>query len=168
MWQELIRPLILLEYVSDNRGVERDRTPLTGKFWVYEQAISAPYYGIFDAAQDSLELYRLIDGSYELQAPNAQGRYPIPPLGVELGIWHGTFFNIDTAWLRWWDNKGMLLPTSAEREQADPYAWRRLNYKRRPRNSGRRLKLSGPMSNAWRRKNVMEKLRSLGIDPDTI
>src|SRR5262249_62203333 len=48
MWQEKKPPLVLLEFVSGSGGEERDRTPLVGKFWIYEQEVRAPYYGIFE------------------------------------------------------------------------------------------------------------------------
>lgn len=39
MWQEIIPPLLVLEFASGDGSEERDRTPWHGKFWVYEQAI---------------------------------------------------------------------------------------------------------------------------------
>ena len=44
--QELIAPLLALEYVSGNGEEERDRTLRTGKLCIYEQAIRVLYYGI--------------------------------------------------------------------------------------------------------------------------
>ena len=35
----------------------RDTTPESGKFWVYERAIKAKYYGIFEVDPDLLEMY---------------------------------------------------------------------------------------------------------------
>lgn len=48
LWKEHVRPVIVVEYVSGNGSEERDSTPNTGKFWIYEQAIRAGYYAIFD------------------------------------------------------------------------------------------------------------------------
>src|SRR5262249_55135776 len=45
---ERMNPLVVIEYVSGNGDEERDTTPLTGKFWVYEHAISATFYIIWD------------------------------------------------------------------------------------------------------------------------
>ena len=42
MYYEMIRPLLLIEYVSGDGSEERDTTPETGKFWVYERAIASP------------------------------------------------------------------------------------------------------------------------------
>jgi Uma2 family endonuclease len=39
MWKETIEPVIALEFVSGNGEEERDKTPVKGKFWLYERAI---------------------------------------------------------------------------------------------------------------------------------
>ncbi|WP_026087708.1 Uma2 family endonuclease, partial [Chlorogloeopsis fritschii] len=39
LWREYIAPLIVLEFVSGDGSEERDKTPWTGKFWIYEQVI---------------------------------------------------------------------------------------------------------------------------------
>ncbi|HLP92102.1 MAG TPA: Uma2 family endonuclease [Nostocaceae cyanobacterium] len=115
LWQEYVAPLIVLEFVSGNGTEERDKTPITGKFWVYEQAIRVPYYGIYEVKKASVEVYNLVNGRYQILHPNERGHYPIEPLGVELGIWSGRYQNIELPWLRWWDNQGNLLLTGWER-----------------------------------------------------
>ena len=57
LWQEFVAPLIILEFVSGNGQEERDRTPYSGKFWVYEQVIRAPFYGIYEVCQARVEMY---------------------------------------------------------------------------------------------------------------
>ena len=67
LWREYIAPLIALEFASGDGSEERDRTPLLrtegekttkpGKFWVYEQIIHIPYYGIYTIAAGELEVY---------------------------------------------------------------------------------------------------------------
>src|SRR4051794_8175823 len=47
LWKELISPLVALEFASGDGSEERDRTPWTGKFWIYEQAIHVWFYAIF-------------------------------------------------------------------------------------------------------------------------
>lgn len=115
LWREAIAPLILIEFVSGDGTDERDRTPNSGKFWVYEQAIRAPFYAIYEVDPGQVEVYRLVDGRYELVSADERGHYPIASLGVELGIWQGRFFNQQVPWLRWWDAQGQLLPTAEER-----------------------------------------------------
>ncbi len=36
---------------------------------------------------------------------------------MELGIWQGSYLNVDLPWMRWWDAEGNLLLTG--HEQAD-------------------------------------------------
>lgn len=120
LWQESVRPLVVIEYVSGNGAEERDATPRTGKFWVYEQAIAAGYYAIYEVTKPGVELLRLSGGRYAPVDANPAGRYPIPELGVELGIWQGAFRGMDLPWLRVWDTAtGALLPSADERVEAE-------------------------------------------------
>ena len=36
-------------------------------------------------------------------------------MGVELGLWQGSYQNQTMLWLRWWDSEGNLLLTGTER-----------------------------------------------------
>ncbi|MEH1888129.1 MAG: Uma2 family endonuclease [Nostoc sp.] len=115
--QEYVAPLIVLEFVSGEGSQERDKTPITGKFWVYDQAIRVPFYGIYEVKKASVQVYQLLRGEYQLIPANERGHYPIEPMGVELGIWQGRYQNLELPWLRWWDNQGNLLQTGWERSQ---------------------------------------------------
>jgi len=125
LWRELMAPLIALELASGNGDEERDTTALSqqnldegkrpGKFWVYENIIRIPYYGIYVIQTGELEFYNLIGGSYQRMSPNERGHYPIERLGVELGLWQGNYQNQHQLWLRWWDSEGNLLLTGWER-----------------------------------------------------
>ncbi len=128
LWREHIHPVILLEFASGDGSEERDRTPLMrltdknqkpGKFWVYENIICAPYYGILQVATGRLEVYELIGGQYQTMQPNDRGHYPIPQMGVELGILYGTYQNHTQPWLRWWDLDGNLLLTGWEQVELE-------------------------------------------------
>lgn len=70
--------------------------------------------------------------------PNERGHYPIPPLGVELGIWQGDYMNQELPWLSWWDDQGHLLLSADERTEQEKQ----------------------------RREQLEACLRSQGIDPD--
>ena len=117
LWREFIAPLIALEFVSSDGSEERDKTPWKGKFWIYEQVIRPPFYGIYEVNKASVEVYELIGGQYQLLTANERGHYPIYPLGVELGIWQGQYYNMELPWLRWWDLQGNLLLTGEERAE---------------------------------------------------
>ncbi len=154
MWQEIVSPLIALEFVSGNGQEERDRTPYEGKFWVYEQAINIPFYGIYEVTKASVEAYHLVEGRYSLLPTNERGHYPIPPLGVELGIWQGRYKNVELPWLRWWDSEGNLLLTGEERAEQE---------RQRAEQERQRADLA-EQENA----RLREQLRALGIEPDTL
>lgn len=154
MWKEIIAPLLAIEFVSGNGTEERDRTsPFSsddakgGKFWVYEQAIRIPFYAIYEVQKASVEVYQLIGNRYQKCTPNDRGHYPIPELGVELGIWQGRYMNQLLPWLRWWDSEGKLLPTGEERADRE--------MDRADREMDRADRLAA-------------KLRELGIDPETV
>jgi hypothetical protein len=125
-----------------------------GKFWVYEQIIRIPYYGIFSMNNDTLEMYCLVGGSYQKLEPNERGHYSIPPLEVELGLWQGSYQNQTQLWLRWWDNNGNLLLTGYETAELE------------------RLKTQQERQRAeiaeQKAALLAEKLRSRGIDPDNL
>ena len=119
LWKEVLPPMIVLEYVSDTDGGERDRTPWTGKFWVYENVIRPGYYGIFDVDSAALEVFRLQPDGFHPMPANDRGHFPIAALGVELGIWTGRILNIELPWMRWWDEGGNLLQTGEEAREAE-------------------------------------------------
>lgn len=147
LWQEIVAPLIVIEFVSGDGSEERDQTsPLAGdgtkagKFWVYEQAIRVPFYAIYEVEKASVEVYELLGNRYQRCLPNPRGHYSIPPMGVELGIWEGQYINQTLPWLRWWDDQGNLLLNGNERAEQEKL----------------------------RADRLAEKLRQLGVDPDTL
>jgi Uma2 family endonuclease len=119
LWQELEAPLIVLEFVSGDGSEERDRTPREGKFWVYERGIRVPYYGIYEVDLGRIELYNIGRARYHLVPPNSRGHFEVEPLGVELGIMHQVYRNMELPWLRWWDLEGNLLLTGEERAEQE-------------------------------------------------
>jgi len=115
MWKEIVAPQLIIEYVSGDGSEERDRTPLKGKFWIYERAIRAPFYALHDHVTGVLEVHELIGGAYERMKANARGHFPISPLQVELGTWTGQVANVPGIWVRFFDEIGRLLPADFER-----------------------------------------------------
>ena len=125
LWREFMAPMIALEFASGDGSEERDTTPLSysevesaprpGKFWVYQRIVRIPYYGIYEINSGRLEVYSLNNGFYQQLLPNDRGHYPMAPMGVELGLWQGSYQNQTMLWLRWWDSEGNLLLTGTER-----------------------------------------------------
>jgi Uma2 family endonuclease len=155
LWKESVRPLIVIEYASDDGSEEHDAPPNTGKFWVYERAIGAFFYVIFDPQRSALEVFQLVDGRYQQMAPNAQGRYLIAPMKVELGVWEGMFRGLNGAWLRGWDpTTGKMLVLLDERAEAAEAGVEET-----------RLLLTEQIKRA---DLLAAKLRELGINPEDL
>jgi len=126
MWKEYVAPLIVIEFVSGDGSEERDRTPPSqgqggkvGKFWVYEQALRVPYYAIYEVDKNKVDVYHLLDNTYQLIPTNERGHYVIAPMGVELGLWQGKYQNVELPWLRWWNTQGDLLLSGDERAEQE-------------------------------------------------
>jgi Uma2 family endonuclease len=166
MWQELVIPVIALEFVSGTGFEERDRTPSKGKFWVYEQAIQIPYYGIYEVRKASIEMYQLVKGQYRQMQPNQRGHYPIPPIGVEIGIWQGEYKNQNLPWLRWWDEGGNLLPTGEER--AEQERQRAEQERQRAEQERQRAEQEHQRAEQERQRadRLAARLRDMGFDPE--
>ncbi len=113
MWEEVVSPLLVVECGSE----ERDGTPYRGKFWVYEQAIKAPYYAIWDPFRVRLEVFESVRLRYQPVAATEHGRFRIPPMEVDFGIWEGTYQGCHASWLRAWNWNGNLIPTPEERAE---------------------------------------------------
>ncbi|HBE58016.1 MAG TPA: hypothetical protein DEG17_17205 [Cyanobacteria bacterium UBA11149] len=178
LWREHRKPIIALEFASGDGSEERDRTPSAiteegetqkpGKFWVYEQIISIPYYGIFEVNTGKLEVYHLEDNTYRKLEPNARGHYPILPMGVELGLWQGTYLGQTRLWMRWWDNEGNLLLTGNERAELEKH---RAEIAEKRAESAQQIAESAQQraeSAEQRAARLAELLRERGIDPDLI
>ena len=96
-----VGPLLVLEYVSKS-SVRKDYEVNHVK---YERELAVPYYLLFYPDADEFTLFKLKDGKYITVRPNAQGRYAIPELELEVEL-------LDT-WVRYWF-RGELLPLSGE------------------------------------------------------
>ncbi|MBD2412154.1 transcriptional regulator [Nostoc calcicola FACHB-389] len=165
-WREHIAPLIVLEFVSGDGSEERDTTPWKGKFWIYEQVIRPPFYGIYEVNKASIEVYEFVGGQYQLLPANERGHYRIPPLGVELGIWLGIYQNVELPWLRWWDLQGNLLLTGDERAELERQ--RAEQERQRAEQESQRAELERQRAEQERQRNeiLIAQLRSLGVEPE--
>ncbi|NEO28582.1 MAG: Uma2 family endonuclease [Kamptonema sp. SIO4C4] len=154
LWHEVIPPQIVIEFVSGNGEEERDQTPWTGKFWVYETVIRPAYYAIYEVRREQVEVYQLVRSGYERLNANERGHFPIEELGVELGLWQGRYQNVELPWLRWWDREGNLLLTGEERAEQE-----------QARAERERERAEQAEANVQR---LRERLLELGIDPDSV
>lgn len=154
LWQEFTHPLVVIEYVSGDGTEKRDATPLRGKFWIYERAIAATFYVIWDPQRAVLEVYELIRGRYQPRQPDANGRFRVPALEVDFGTWEGIHMGNAAVWLRAWDWNGHLLPTPEELAEIEH---QRAEAERQRAETERQ-----------RADKLAAKLRELGVDPDSV
>jgi Uma2 family endonuclease len=154
LWQEFAHPLIVVEYVSGDGSEERDATPKTGKFWVYEHIIQPNYYIIHDPEREELSVYELVRGRFQSLPPTTQGRFRITPMEVDFGIWQGEYLGGPASWLRAWDWKGNLVLSAEELLEIEKHS----SQQERQRAEQQQQ----------RAEKYAAKLRELGINPDTV
>jgi hypothetical protein len=142
-------PTIVLEFISETEGGEYSINPHYpyGKWYFYEQILQVPVYGIFQPKTGELDVYRLNQGRYEQQQPDENNRYWIAEINLFLGVWQGKKAEVTAYWLRWWDKSGNLLLWGSERVAQTEY---QLEQER------------------MLRQKLAEKLRELGVEPETL
>lgn len=147
IWQEGVDPLIVVELLSPGTEREdlgqtlRDAKQPPTKWEVYEQVLRVPYYIVFNRYTDELQAFQLAGDRYtklQLREPKLW----IQSVQLGLGLWQGTYQNIERQWLRWYDAAGNWVMTPAEQEA------QQVNRERQ------------------RVARLVEQLRSLGVEPD--
>jgi hypothetical protein len=164
MWQDLVAPTLITELVSGDGKEERDRTPKTGKFWIYEKLIKAGYYVIYDPDREILEVHELAGTSYRPVLANERGHYPIPQLRIEVGLVHGTHDLMTLTWLRFFDSQGNMLPIPQEivvqeKQRADDEAKRADDEAKRADDETKRAEQLEKD-----KEKLLKRLRELGVD----
>jgi hypothetical protein len=144
LWEYGKPPDIVIELISDRRGDE-----LGGKMRDYAQ-IATRYYIIFDPdrhlKRQVLQVYGLTLGVYE-----ELERHWLPDIGLGLALWEGVYEGGHDTWLRWCDQEGNVIPTSAEYAEQE-----------RQRAEQERQRAEQERQRAER---LLEQLRALGVEP---
>jgi Putative restriction endonuclease len=170
-------PTIVMEFLSDTDGEEYSvkRTFPPGKWFFYERILQVPTYAIFAPDTGLLELYRLQDGRYELEIPDADGRHCMADLKLFLGVWRGEKEQRQGYWLRWWDEAGNLLPWAVEqieqeRQRMEQERQRAEQERQRAEQERQRAEQERQRAEQERQRaeRLAEILRSQGINPDDL
>ena len=139
VWVHGKPPDVVIEIVSDKVGGE-----LSDKLRDYERMRVAVYV-VFDPRHvlDVRDLYVFtLDGTTLVERKESRW----PRLGLGLTLWQGSFEGLDRKWLRWCDVEGHLLPTGAERADAEH----------------QRADAEHQLA-----ESLAAKLRALGVDPSS-
>ena len=108
----------------------------------------------------SIELYQLEKDGYQEVLANANGRYPVPPMDIELGLAEGNYRGVTAPWLRAWDAGTGKMLTIAEENLEDMEAGL----------EGTRELLDEQVAETGKERKradqLAAKLRALGIDPE--
>ncbi|WP_414579326.1 Uma2 family endonuclease [Anabaena sp. CCY 9402-a] len=147
VWQEGVNPFIVVELLSPGTEKEdlgqtlRDVEQPPRKWEVYEKSLRIPYYAIFDRYKYEFRMFKLDGGSYS-EIELGESRFWIPEVQLGLGVWQGSYQDVEQSWLRWYDETGnwVLTPVEQERQRAD--------------------------QEKQRAERLMAQLRSLGVEPD--
>lgn len=150
-WQENDRlPNVVIELMSPSTA-ENDREE---KKLTYQDKLRVPEYFIFEPFLYEWSGFRLQEGVYEPIQPDASGQLLSQELGLVLRRWEGSYEEIESNWIRWALPDGTLLPIHAELAQQE-----------RKRAEQERQRAEQEKQRADR---LVERLRSIGIDPDEL
>jgi len=158
LWEFGKPPEVVIEIVSNTEGEEDSEKKR--KYAL----MRVSYYVIYDPLRqvmpDVLTIYSLSASGYERQATTH-----LPPLGLTLSLWEGTFEGKADIWLRWADTHGVLLPTgkeAAEQERQRAEQERQHAEQERQRAEQAERLLSAERQHVER---LQALLRQAGIDP---
>jgi Uma2 family endonuclease len=153
LWEEdYVVPILAIETVSKTYGGEYEQ-----KRDIYAQ-MGVLYYAVFLIKPKSrrghkiLEIYRLVDGEYELLRGD---QVWMPEIGFALGRERGIYDDRVREWLYWYDESGQRLPIPEELALLADQAQERANQERERANQAQE-----------RADFLAQRLRELGLDPD--
>ncbi|MCS6815393.1 MAG: Uma2 family endonuclease [Cyanobacteria bacterium] len=180
IWQENnIVPLLAIEHVSHKYNGEYD-----DKLAIYRQ-VGIPYYIIYNPTywrrhkRQPLEMYRLIDGDYALQTDEPLW---IPEINLGIGRAQGTFRGWQREWLFWFNADGdrILVPEeqarqierqlAEERRRVTEALWQVQQERLRAEQAQQQVEQAQQLAyqEQMRAKRLADRLRALGIDPDSV
>jgi len=145
----------------------------TAKKAIYATKVRTPeyyWYDPFDA--EDFAGFVLKDGDYRPLPVNAQGRIRSPALNLELGPWSGAYRDVTADWLRWFTPQGELLPTEAEAAQQRAEAAEQQAEAAQQHAEAAQQHADAAQQHAdaaqLRAERLAERLRQLGVDPDSL
>ncbi|MCS6847089.1 MAG: Uma2 family endonuclease [Anaerolineae bacterium] len=154
IWEYGKPPEVVVEVVSNEEG---DEERADGKLRIYAQ-MGIVRYVVYDPAlhtgSEPLRLYTLMQGRLRR---TDETWFDEVQLGVTL--WRGVYEEREDTWLRWCDRNGVVVPTGAERAEAE---------RQRAEAERQRAEAEHQRAEAERERaeRLAARLRAAGIDPD--
>ncbi|WP_375466647.1 Uma2 family endonuclease [uncultured Nostoc sp.] len=190
LWDENVVPIFVLEVVSQNY-----RKEYTTKLDEYA-ALGVLYYVIYSSRRrrkPHLEVHKLVNGKYELQAGNPVW---LPEIDLGIGCERGNYSGVTREWMYWYDQQGQRYLTPAEQikqeaqraqqeaqraqqetqraqqetQRAQQEAQRAQQETQRAQQEAQRAQQETQRAEVaeQRVQQLTEQLKALGIDPDNL
>ncbi|MHC5937684.1 Uma2 family endonuclease [Nostoc sp.] len=141
LWEERRVPILALEVVSRKyRGEYSTKKQEYAKLGIL-------YYVVYNPTRRRkarLEVYKLVNNFYQLQDGNPVW---LPEISLGIGMERGTYLGIPREWLYWYNQQGERLLTPEEQAK---------------------LAQQEAQQAQQRAQLLAERLRSLGVDPDSL
>jgi len=140
-----IEPPANAQFIPLTEADKQNKTAPPDKFTVYEQYLKTPHYIVYSRYTQNLRYFKHNGLCYEEQVLNSQRPLIwLDDLSIGLGLWNDYYKGVLGPLLRWCDAEGNWCPTDTEQErQAKEQAQAQAH-------------------------KLAEKLRELGIDPDSL
>ncbi|MEA5597422.1 Uma2 family endonuclease [Rivularia sp. UHCC 0363] len=119
IWQEGVSPFMVVELLSPGTEQEdlgqtlREINKPPTKWEVYEQILRIPYYVVFDRYTNILRVFQLVGTRFQEMALSDEKVW-LDEIELGLGVWQGSYQDIQGKWLRWYDAQQNWIPTLVE------------------------------------------------------
>jgi len=182
VWMEGKGPDVVIELLSESTAL-RDRTE---KKRIYQDQLRVPEYFWYDPFGEEWAGFTLQDGVYQpiVPQPGPRGtgeRLKSKRLGLMLVRWEGSYLGVHGRWLRWATPEGEIVPIDAEvavqeqqradqaRERAERAQEQVIQAQEQASQAQRHAEQERARTEQERvrAERLAEKLRALGVDPDT-
>ncbi len=174
-WQEIAAPYLVVELLSpgtereDLGETERTEEQPPTKWDVYEQILRIPYYVVFSRYTDKVRYFELTGCRYQEVYPREQ-RLWLPGADLGVGLWSGSYQGTERQWLRFYDDRGVWIPTPAERGDQRAEQERQRAEQERQRAEQERQRAEQERQRAdqahQRAERLAAQLKALGIEPE--
>jgi Uma2 family endonuclease len=181
IWQEKV-PILVLEVVSKTyNGEYDDKLAKYESLGILYYAICNPLSskGVRKKRRQFMDVYKLIDGKYELLPleilPEGGRMVWLDEIGLGIGYEQGMRGDWQRDWLYWYDRSGTKYPTDNERANQEKLAKERAE---RAKQEAEAIALQERQEKLQERQEKLQErqekeklaayLRSLGINPDDI